>query len=132
MQEELLWGQSDPAAPHSRQSVWYVLVYFWYRVGLSHCDGFFYNIPILLFIQSSMEKCRGGNDEQKYFQKTFKGKFLDSCVVPTGTYGFETLALSELHEHKLQRQVCENNWLRRIAGVRRVERRRMKDPREEV
>ena len=40
------------------------------------------------------------------------------------------LALSELHQHKLQ--VCENNWIRRIAGVRRVERRRMKDLREKV
>ena len=27
---------------------------------------------------------------------------------------------------------CENNWIRRIAGVERVERRRMKDLREEV
>ena len=27
---------------------------------------------------------------------------------------------------------CTNNWIRRIAGVRRVERRRMKDLREEV
>ena len=44
--------------------------------------------------------------------------------------GLETLALSELHQHKLQ--VCENNWIRRIAGVRRAERRRMKDLREEV
>ena len=55
---------------------------------------------------------------------------LDSCVVPAGTYGLETLALSELHQHKLQ--VCENNWIRKIAGVRRVERRRMKYLREEV
>ena len=54
--------------------------------------------------------------------RKLKGKVLDSCVVP--------LALSELHQHKLQ--VCENNWIRRIAGVRRVERRRMKDLREEV
>ena len=59
-----------------------------------------------------------------------KGKVLDSCVVPASIYGLETLALSELHEHKLQ--VCENNWIRRIAGVRKVERRRMKDLREEV
>ena len=51
-------------------------------------------------------------------------------MVPASTYGMETLALSELHQHKLQ--VCENNWIRRIAGVRRVERRRMKDLREEV
>ena len=35
-----------------------------------------------------------------------------------------------LQQRKLQ--VCENNWIRRIAGVRRAERRRMKDLREEV
>ena len=63
--------------------------------------------------------------------RKLKGKVLDSCVVPAiCTYGLETLALSELHQHKLQ--VCENNWIRRIAGVRRLERRRMKDLREEV
>ena len=55
---------------------------------------------------------------------------LYSCVVPASTYGLETLALSELHQHKLQ--VCENNWIRKIAGVRRVKRRRTKDLREEV
>ena len=62
--------------------------------------------------------------------RKLKGKVLDSCVVPASIYGLETLALSELHQHKLQ--VCENKWIRRIAGVRRVERRRMKDLREEV
>ena len=62
--------------------------------------------------------------------RKLKGKVLDSCVVPASTYGLETLALSELHQHKLQ--VCENNWIRRTAGVKRVERRRMKDLREEV
>ena len=62
--------------------------------------------------------------------RKLKGKVLDSCVVPASTYGLETLALSELHQHKLQ--VCENNWIRRIAGVKRVERRRMQDVREEV
>ena len=35
-----------------------------------------------------------------------------------------------MQQHKLQ--ACENNRLRRIAGVKRVERRRMKDLREEV
>ena len=44
---------------------------------------------------------------------------------PASTYGLETLALSEQHQHKLE--VCENNWIRRIAGIRR-----MKDMREEV
>ena len=72
---------------------------------------------------------RGGNDGQKDFQKT-KGKVLDSRVVSASAHDMETLALSEIHQHKLQ--VCENNWIRRIAGVTRVERRRMKDLREEV
>ena len=31
-----------------------------------------------------------------------------------------------------RRQVCEINWIRRIAGVKRVERRRTKDLGEEV
>ena len=62
--------------------------------------------------------------------RKLKGKLLDYCVLPASTYGLETLALSEMHQHKLQ--VCENNWIRKIAGVRRVERRRMKDLREEV
>ena len=62
--------------------------------------------------------------------RKLKGKVLDSCVVPASTYGLETLDLSELHQHKLQ--VCENNWIRKIARVRRGKRRRMKDLREEV
>ena len=71
-----------------------------------------------------MEKRRGGNGGQKYSRKQ-KAKFLDSCVVPAIPYGLETLALSERHQHKLQ--ICEYKWLMRIAGVRRVERRRMED-----
>ena len=51
--------------------------------------------------------------------RKLKGEVLDSCVVPASAYGLETLALSELHQHKLQ--VCENNWIRKIAGVRRDE-----------
>ena len=39
--------------------------------------------------------------------RKLKGKILDSCVVSACTYGLETLAQSELHQHKLQ--VCENN-----------------------
>ena len=56
--------------------------------------------------------------------RQLKKKVLYSCVVPASTYGFETLALSELHQHKLQ--VCENKWIRRIAGVKRVENERPK------
>ena len=62
--------------------------------------------------------------------RKLKGKVLDPCVAPASTYGLETLSLSELHQHKLQ--VCENNWIRKIAAVRRVERRRMKYMREDV
>ena len=76
-----------------------------------------------------MEKRRGVMVDRKISRK-LKGKVLDYCVVPASTYGLETLALSELHQHKLQ--VCENNWIRKIAGAGRVERRRMKDLREEV
>ena len=47
-----------------------------------------------------MEKRRGGDDGQKDFQKT-EGEVLCSCVVPASTYGLETLALSEPHQHKL-------------------------------
>ena len=61
-------------------------------------------------------------DRNIFFRK-LKGKVLDS-------YGLETLALPELRQHKLR--VCENNWIRKIAGVRRVARRRMKNLREEI
>ena len=47
-----------------------------------------------------MERRRGGNDGQKDFQKT-EGDVLDYCMVPASTYGLETLALSEPHQHKL-------------------------------
>ena len=67
---------------------------------------------------------------ERKISRKLKGKVLDSCVVPASTYSMETLALSELHQHKLQ--VCENNWMKKMAGVKRVERRRMKDLREEV
>ena len=32
--------------------------------------------------------------------RKLKGNFLDSCVVPASTCGLETIALSELHQHK--------------------------------
>ena len=83
-------------------------------------------------IQAGANPCRNveGVMVDRNISRKLNGKVLDSCVVPASTYGLETLALSELHQHKLQ--VCENNWIRNIAGVRRVERRGMKDLREEV
>ena len=38
--------------------------------------------------------------DRKIYRK-LKRNVLDSCVVPASTYGLETLALSELHQHIL-------------------------------
>ena len=51
-------------------------------------------------------------------------------MTPAMLDGLETLPVPEKHQHRLQ--VCENNWGRRIAGVKRVDRRRMDELREEV
>ena len=52
-----------------------------------------------------------------------KGRVMSTCVTPACLYGTETLALTELQQHRLQ--VCENNWIRKIARVTRADRRRM-------
>ena len=44
-------------------------------------------------------------------------------------YSLETMAMTEQQQEKLQ--VCENNWVRRIAGVTRIDNRRMEELREE-
>ena len=62
--------------------------------------------------------------------KRLKGKVMSTCVTPTCLYGTETLALTELQQHRLQ--VCENNWVRKIARVTRADRRRMVELREET
>ena len=78
---------------------------------------------------NAWENVQGVMVDRKISRK-LKGEVLDSCVVPASTYGFETLDLPEMHQHKLQ--ICANNWIRRISGVVRVGRRIMKDLREEV
>ena len=62
--------------------------------------------------------------------KRLKGKVMSTCVTPACLYGTETLAMTELQQHRLQ--VCENNWVRKIARVTRVDRRRMVELREET
>ena len=62
--------------------------------------------------------------------KRLKGKVTRTCVTPACLYGTETLALTELQQHRLQ--VCENNWVRKIATVTRADRRRMVEFREET
>ena len=66
----------------------------------------------------------------RHISKKLKGKVLGACVILAMLYGLETLPVSEKHQHRLQ--VCENNWVRRIAGVKRVDRRRMDELREVV
>ena len=55
--------------------------------------------------------------------KRLKGQVMSTCVTPAYLYGTETLALTELQQHRLQ--VYENNWVRKIARVTRADRRRM-------
>ena len=50
--------------------------------------------------------------------------------LPVCLYGTETLALTELQQQRLQ--MCENNWVRKIARVTRADRRRMVELREET
>ena len=43
-----------------------------------------------------------------------------TCVTPAYLYGTETLTLTELQQQR--RQVCENNWVRKIAIETRADR----------
>ena len=52
------------------------------------------------------------------------------CVMPANLYSLEMVALTERQHQSLQ--VFENNWVRRIAGLKRVERRRMDELREDI
>ena len=62
--------------------------------------------------------------------KTLMSKVMSTCVTPACLYGTETLALVELQQDRLQ--VCENNWVRKIARVTRADRQRMVELREET
>ena len=45
-------------------------------------------------------------------------------------YCLETVTLIERQQQRLQ--ICENNWVRRIAEVKRVDIRRMEELREDI
>ena len=59
-----------------------------------------------------------------------KGKVISTCVTPACLHGTETLAMTELQQQRIQ--VCENNWVRKIARLMRADRRRMVELREEM
>ena len=61
--------------------------------------------------------------------RKLKGKVLMSCVMLAYLYSLKMVALTEI-EHRLQ--VCENNWVRRIASMKWVYKRRMDELREEI
>ena len=62
-------------------------------------------------------------------QKRLKGKVMSTYVTPASLYETETLALTETDRITLvqlqRRQVCEHNWVRKIARVTRADRRRV-------
>ena len=72
----------------------------------------------------------GGVMADRRISNRLKGKVMSTCVTPACLYGTETLALTELQQQRLQ--VCENNWVRKIARVTRADRRRMVELREET
>ena len=62
--------------------------------------------------------------------KKLNGKVMSTCVTPACLYGTETLTLTELQQQRLQ--VCENNWVRKIARLTRADIRRMVELRGET
>ena len=53
---------------------------------------------------------------------------MSTFVTPACVHGTETLALTEIQQQR--RQVCENNWVRKIARVKRAHRRKNVELRE--
>ena len=66
----------------------------------------------------------------RLISKRLKGKVMSTCVTPACLNGTETLALTEVQQQRLQ--MCENNWVRKIARVEGADRRRMVESREET
>ena len=64
----------------------------------------------------------------RWISKRIQSKVSSTCVTLAYLYGMETLARTELQQQRLQ--VCENNWIRKIARVTRADRRRMMELRE--
>ena len=59
--------------------------------------------------------------------KRLIGRVMSTWVTPACLYGTGTLAMTELHQQRLQQQqrlpVCENNCVRTVARVTRADRR---------
>ena len=83
-------------------------------------------------VQAGANACRAveGVMADRQISKRLKGKAMSTCVTPACLYGTETLALTELQQQRLE--VCEHNWIRKIARVTRADRRIMVELREET
>ena len=81
-------------------------------------------------VQAGANACRAveGMMTDRRISKRLKGKVMSTCVTPACMHGTEILALTELQQQRLQ--VCENNWVRKIASVTRADRIRMVELRE--
>ena len=51
--------------------------------------------------------------------KRLKGKVMSTFVTPACLHGTETWALTEIQQQR--RQVCKNNWVRKIARVKKAD-----------
>ena len=60
--------------------------------------------------------------------KRLKGRVMSTFVKPACLHRTKSLALTEIQQQR--RQVCENNWIRKIARVKRADRRRKVELRE--
>ena len=58
-----------------------------------------------------------------------KGKVFNSCIALAYLHGLETIAMTEKQQERLQ--VCENNWVRKIARGKGIDKRRTAELREE-
>ena len=59
--------------------------------------------------------------DRRIYRK-LKGKVLTSYIPPAYMCSLETMALAEKQQAKMQ--VCEHNWMRRIVGVKKADKRR--------
>ena len=67
-----------------------------------------------------------GRDDGRHGYRNIKGKVRNTSL-PIRP---ETMAMTEEHQEKLQ--VCENNWARRFAGVKRIDKRIIEELREDI
>ena len=68
-----------------------------------------------------MERVMG----DRHISRKLKGKVLSSCITPAYLYGLDTKAVTKPQQGRPQ--VCKNTWVRRTAGVKRIEKRRMEE-----